>query len=117
MKSQSNEYPSVIERLDSTTYVFNYNIVEKQKEDIDGTITYYEYDQIVVNSDNVNDNDITRNTILENWDINQQLKLVNDYMAYQLGILTDEKYKQRYEDFLYFRASFKDKLIQTVWEQ
>lgn len=114
MKSQSNEYPSVIEKLDSTTYVFNYNIVEKQKEDVDGTITYYEYDQIVVNNKDINDNDITRNTILENWDINQQLKLVNDYMAYQLGILQDEKYKTRYEDFLYFRANFKNNLLTTI---
>ena len=28
MKSQSNEYPSVIQKLDSNSFAFNYNVKE-----------------------------------------------------------------------------------------
>lgn len=114
MKSQSNEYPSVIEKLDSTTYAFNYNVIEKEREDIEGIRKYYEYEQVIINSSTIDDNDIIRNTILNNWDVNQQLKLVNDYIAYQIGILTDEKYKTRYEEFLQFRATFKLDLLTSI---
>lgn len=103
MKTQSNEYPSMIQKLDSKTYVFNYNIVEIENEDS----SIYEYDQTVINSDTIDQDDIIRNTLIENWDINQQLKLVNDYFAFTLGLETDKKYKTRYEDFLQFRSKMK----------
>lgn len=111
MKTLSNEYPSIIQKLDSTTYVFNYNIVEVKQED---DSIAYEYDQIVINSNTVDQNDVIRNTINSNWDINQQLKLVNDYMAFNLGLETDEKYKTRYEDFLQFRSAMKAHIIKSI---
>lgn len=103
MKSQAIKRPEMVQKLDSKNYAFNYNIVEKNNDEG----TYYEYDQIIVNSSTVNQNDITRNTIISNFDINQQFKLINDYMAFKLGLVKDVKYKERYEDFLRFRIDTK----------
>lgn len=121
MKSQSNEYPSVIQKLDSNTFVFNYNVVESKNENISGmelenggNDTIYTYDQVVVNSSTINKDDIIRNTIIENFDINQQLKLVNDYISYTMGILKDEIYVTRYRDFLEFRALMKETILNLV---
>ena len=121
MKSQSNEYPSVIQKLDSNTFVFNYNVVESKNENISdmelengSNDTIYTYDQVVVNSSTINKDDIIRNTIIENFDINQQLKLVNDYISYTMGILKDEIYVTRYKDFLEFRALMKETILNLV---
>ena len=111
MKSQSNEYPSVIQKLDNNTVAFNYNIVESKDEEDNIT---YTYDQVIVNSSSVDKDDIIRNTIIENFDINQQLKLVNDYFAYSMGILSDEIYAKRYRDFLEFRSVMKEKILDLV---
>lgn len=110
MKSQSNEYPVMIQRLDNKSYAFNYNIQEKSNENG----TYYEYDQVIINESNIDSNSVLRQTLTDNWDINEQLKLVNDYLSYQLNILSDEKYKTRYEDFLNFRATIKSVIDSTV---
>lgn len=115
MKSQSNERPAMVQKLDSKTYVFNYNIVEKEKENEEGEIeVYYEYDQVTVDTANITDNEVIKNVINCNWDINQQLKLVNDYFAYNLGLETEGKYKTRYEDFLEFRANMKAAITKSV---
>ena len=115
MKSQSNEYPSVIQKLDSNSFAFNYNVKESEVEDNEGNlITVYTYDQVIVNASTIDKDDIIRNTIIENFDINQQLKLVNDYFAYSMGILSDETYVTRYKDFLEFRAAIKEKILDIV---
>lgn len=114
MKTQSDEKPVMIQKLDSTNYAFNYNVQEKEIE-IDGELKIiYEYESIVVNNNNVDNDDIIRNTINSNWDINQQLKLVNDYFAYTLGLETEEKYKTRYEDFLEFRSTMKSAITKSI---
>ena len=110
MKSQSNDYPSIIQKLDSTTFVFNYNIEKKTKQTENEEEVYYEYDQIVINTDKLDHDEIIRETINTNFDINQQLKLVNDYHAYIIGLVKDESYKTRYEDFLSFRYTIKNKI-------
>lgn len=115
MKSQSNERPVIVEKLDSKTYAFNYNIVEKEKENEQGEVEkYYEYEQITIDSADITDNDVIRETINSHWDINQQLKLVNDYFAYNLGLETEEKYKTRYEDFLEFRSTMKASITKSI---
>lgn len=111
MSSQSNEYPSVIQRLDKNTFAFNYNIQEKVN---DNNEVYYTYEQIIINDRDITHDKILRDTINENFDINQQLKLVNDYFSFKLNLLTDEKYKTRYEDFLSFRAAMKDKIDNLI---
>ena len=65
MKSQSNIYPSMIQKLDHNTYAFNYNIVEKEKEATENeeASIYYEYEQIIVNNSTINEDDVIRNTI------------------------------------------------------
>ena len=110
MKSQSNEYPTIIQKLDSTSYAYNYNIQKKSNDEG----TYYEFDQVIVNGKEINNNDLLREVLISNWDVNQELKLVNDFIAYQLGILTDDKYKTRYEDFLSFRAQMKDSIDKSI---
>ena len=115
MKSQSNEYPSVIQKLDSNSFAFNYNVKESKVEDSEGKLnTVYTYDQVIVNALTIDKDDIIRNAIIENFDINQQLKLVNDYFAYSMGILSDEIYVTRYKDFLEFRAAIKEKILDIV---
>lgn len=111
MKSQSNIKPVMIERLNSTSYAFNYNVETKLDEDNN---PYYVYEQVIINSCDINNNDIVRDTLLTNWDINEQIKLINDYNAYNLGLLKDEKYKTRYEDFLTFRTSMKENVDKNI---
>lgn len=111
------EKPNAIQRLDSKTYAFNYNITENTRTNEDGEEeTYYEYDQVVVNCSEVSSNDVVKNTLLDNFDRDYQLKLINDYKSYELGILTDESCKTRYEDFLQFRADVKNTIDETVEE-
>ena len=59
MKSQSNEYPSVIQKLDSNSFAFNYNIQESKVEDSEGKLnTVYTYDQVIVNASTIDKDDI-----------------------------------------------------------
>lgn len=110
MKSRYNKRPEMIQKLDNNSYAFNYNIVEvKDNED-----TYYECEQVIINESNVNDDSIIRNVLIENWDINQQLKIINDYFAYQLGINKNDMCKTRYEDFLEFRSKLKTSVTNNV---
>lgn len=110
MKSSYNERPAMIQKLDNNSYAFNYNIVEVVNDEE----TYYECDQVIINESNINDNSIIRDVIVANWDVNQQLKLVNDYFAYNLGLTTDELYKTRYEDFLEFRSKLKADVLKNI---
>lgn len=111
MNSQSNEYPSIIQKLDKNTFAFNYNVQEQVNENNE---VYYTYEQTIINDRDLTHNKILRDTINEKFDTDQQLKLVNDYISYNLNILTDEKYKTRYEDFLYFRAFIKNKIDSLI---
>ena len=111
MNSQSNEYPSIIQKLDKNTFAFNYNVQEQVNENDE---VYYTYEQTIINDRDLTHNKILRDTINEKFDTDQQLKLVNDYISYNLNILTDEKYKTRYEDFLSFRAFIKNKIDSLI---
>ena len=75
MKSCYSERPEMIQKLDDNSYAFNYNIEEVKKDDN----TYYECEQVIINESNINDDSIIRDVLLNNWDVNQQLKMVNDY--------------------------------------
>lgn len=110
MKSQYDERPEMIQKLDDHSYAFNYNI----KKVKDGDSTHYECEQVIINESNVNDDSIIRNVLIENWDVNYQLKMLNDYFAFQLGLTEDENCKKRYEDFLNFRSKLKASVAKSI---
>lgn len=110
MKSCYSERPEMIQKLDDNSYAFNYNIEEVKKDDE----TYYECEQVIINESNVNDDSIIRDVLLNNWDVNQQLKMVNDYFAYKLGLNKDEMCKTRYENFLDFRSKLKTSVTKSI---
>lgn len=62
----------------------------------------------------INDDSIIRDVLLNNWDVNQQLKMVNDYFAYKLGLNKDEICKTRYENFLEFRSKLKTSVTKSI---
>lgn len=110
MKSCYSERPEMIQKLDDNSYAFNYNIEEVKKDDN----TYYECEQVIINESNINDDSIIRDVLLNNWDVNQQLKMVNDYFAYKLGLNKDEMCKTRYENFLDFRSKLKTSVTKSI---
>lgn len=117
MKATSDTKPKTIEVLDSNTYAFNYNIVERQfiddKENTERTV--YDFDQVIIpNTFSLDEDIVIAEVINQNYDLNQQFKLINDYYAYSGKLETQEKYKTRYEDFLKFRTETRN-LIQEYF--
>ena len=80
----------------------------------DGDSTHYECEQVIINESSVNDDSIIRKVLIDNWDVNYQLKMLNDYFAFQLGLTEDENCKKRYEDFLDFRAKLKASVAKSI---
>ena len=62
MNSQSNEYPSIIQKLDKNTFAFNYNVQEQVNENNE---VYYTYEQTIINDRDLTHNKILRDTINE----------------------------------------------------
>lgn len=119
MKATYDFMPSVLEAVGNGSYRYHYDIkeVENESHNVDGESTddgakrtHYECQEAIV-WEPVTSNAITEAVISERWDGNQEQKLVNEYNAVQLGIITDkEEIKARteaYKDFLVERARLK----------
>ena len=104
-----NDYLEEIEReaYENGGMLFrNYKDSIRQSQDL--------FENMIINESNINDDSIIRDVLLNNWDVNQQLKMVNDYFAYKLGLNKDEMCKTRYENFLDFRSKLKTSVTKSI---
>lgn len=118
MKAYSDNQPKVLERLKNNTYYFRWNIQQEQKtigEDEEGnpiTQNQYVYDEVIF--DGQPSSDIILEAAIRSFiSADEEKKLINDYNAYKENVLIDEKYKNRYMDFLSRRAELKTAIEQS----
>lgn len=118
MKAYSDNQPKVLERLKNNTYYFRWNIQQEQKtigEDEEGnpiTQNQYVYDEVIF--DGQPSSDIILEAAIRSFiSADEEKKLINDYNAYKENVLIDEKYKNRYMDFLSKRAELKTAIEQS----
>ena len=118
MKSSSNMKPGTLEAVGNGSYLYNFNVVEREvtngtEDDAEATETQYDYEQVVVWSP-VTSNRITEAVITDRWPSNYEQKLVNEYNAANLGVYgakTSDTAKakiQAYTDYLTERQTLKE---------
>lgn len=120
MKVTYDFKPSVLEAVGNGSFRYHYDIEEVENEqnhtDVDAQSadgekkTHWECQEAIV-WEPLTSNGITEAVISDKWDGNKEQKLVNEYNAVQLGIITDkEEIKTRteaYKAFLVERARLK----------
>lgn len=125
MKVNYDSMPSVLEAVGNGSYRYHYDIKEVENEqnhtDVDaqneeGSIekkTHWECQEAIV-WEPLTSNGITEAVISDKWDGNKEQKLVNEYNAVQLGVITDKVEiairTEAYKDFLVERARLKEQV-------
>ena len=115
-KVNSNNKPTVIEKVGNGTYLYHWDIKEVQISDgTNGTSTHtgYEYFEVKI-CEQLSCDAITKAVINEVYPKDTEQKLINDYNGYVLGIL-DESYLTAYKAFISGRKVLKDQ-IKSDWE-
>lgn len=120
MKVNYDFKPSVLEAVGNGSHRYHYDIEEveneQQRTDVDAHSadeekkTHWECQEVIV-WEPLTSNGITEAVIADKWDGNKEQKLVNEYNAVQLGIITDkDEVKARteaYKNFLIERSRLK----------
>lgn len=115
MKVIYDNEPSVLEAVGNGSHRYHYDIKavkEESTEKSSGTEskTQYECQEVIV-WEPLTSNKITEAVISDNWDSNQEQKLINEYNAIQLGITTDKaeiaNKTAAYKEFLAERVRLK----------
>lgn len=106
--------PSVLEAVGNGSYRYRYNIEEEIPEVTDENASETSRSQWKCQEVTVwlplSSNGITEAVISDKWENNYEQKLVNEYNAVQLGIITGEEAEERvaaYKAFLTARAALK----------
>jgi hypothetical protein len=106
--------PSVLEAVGNGSYRYRYNIEEEIPEVKDENASETNRSQWKCQEVTVwlplSSNGITEAVISDKWENNYEQKLVNEYNAVQLGIITGEEAEERvaaYKAFLTARAALK----------
>lgn len=106
--------PSVLEAVGNGSYRYRYNIEEVIPEVTDENASETNRSQWKCQEVTVwlplSSNGITEAVISDKWENNYEQKLVNEYNAVQLGIITGEEAEERvaaYKAFLTARAALK----------
>lgn len=106
--------PSVLEAVGNGSYRYRYNIEEVIPEVTDEKASETNRSQWKCQEVTVwlplSSNGITEAVISDKWENNDEQKLVNEYNAVQLGIITGEEAEERvaaYKAFLTARATLK----------
>lgn len=106
--------PSVLEAVGNGSYRYRYNIEEVIPEVTDENASETNRSQWKCQEVTVwlplSSNGITEAVISDKWEHNDEQKLVNEYNAVQLGIITGEEAEERvaaYKAFLTARAALK----------
>lgn len=106
--------PSVLEAVGNGSYRYRYNIEEEIPEVTDENASetsrsLWKCQEVTVWLP-LSSNGITEAVISDKWENNYEQKLVNEYNAVQLGIITGEEAEERvaaYKAFLTARAALK----------
>lgn len=100
MKSNSNIKPKVFENLGNGAWYFNYNIEETSRTNEDGSHEVaYDYEQVKVWGLPTK-GAVIKLVIADNYSIEQEIDLSNDYTRFTLGISSDPSLKVKYIDYL-----------------
>ena len=111
MKAFYSQKPKVLEAVGNGSYLYRYNITEEQIEAIEQTEqqTQWSCEEVTVWAP-ISANKITEKVLTEKWDNNYEQKLVNEYNAAVMGMLSEDiaqKRKDAYMTFLQERAELK----------
>lgn len=111
MKAFYSQKPKVLEAVGNGSYLYRYNITEEQIEAIEQTEqqTQWSCEEVTVWAP-LSANKITEKVLTEKWDNNYEQKLVNEYNAAVMGMLSEDiaqKRKDAYMTFLQERAELK----------
>lgn len=118
-KSNYTERPLALERHRNGVHIFRWDIVEVQKEDMDGN-THTEYECYEVWVTNGSSDRTTEAAIDALWGNGVEQKLTNDYLAAKEGIFVGEKAEralQAYRTFLEDRISLKEEIAAAYEEE
>lgn len=111
MKAFYSQKPKVLEAVGNGSYLYRYNITEEQIEQAEQTEqqTQWSCEEVTVWAP-LSANKITEKVLTEKWDNNYEQKLVNEYNAAVMGMLSEDvaqKRKDAYMTFLQERAELK----------
>ena len=112
MKAFYSQKPKVLEAVGNGSYLYRYNIIEEQTEAREQTEqqTQWSCEEVTVWAP-ISANKITEKVLTEKWDNNYEQKLVNEYNAAVMGMLSEDvaqKRKDAYMTFLQERAELKN---------
>lgn len=100
MNSNSDVRPPVILPLGDGSFHYNYNIVEVEVENEDGSIKPgYTYKTVHIWGQ-PNYDSIVKAVIREKYDETQELSLINKYNSFVLALSKDAEYKSKYKAYL-----------------
>ena len=111
MKAFYSQKPKVLEAVGNGSYLYRYNITEEQIEATEQTEqqTQWSCEEVTVWAP-LSANKITEKVLTEKWNNNYEQKLVNEYNAAVMGMLSEDvaqKRKDVYMTFLQERAELK----------
>lgn len=123
MKAYYDSKPATIAAVGDGTYRYRYDInevevtanpqsLESSESDTEEPRKQWECEEVTV-SGPLTANKITQAVIRENWDGNYEQKMLNEYNAVKLGVLTGyaaDKATERYTAFLKKRQELKDQV-------
>lgn len=111
MKAFYSQKPKVLEAVGNGSYLYRYNITEEQIESTEQTEqqTQWSCEEVTVWAP-LSANKITEKVLTEKWDNNYEQKLINEYNAAEMGMLSEDdaqKKKDAYMTFLQERTELK----------
>lgn len=109
MKAYSKEAPKQVELISPETYRVRWDIRKVKEETEDGVVEQYACNECTVYAPLTQDS-ILRAAIRAGISQSEELKLINDYNAYTLGLTTDSIVVDRYKSYIGWRANLKTKI-------
>ena len=123
MKAFYSQKPKVLEAVGNGSYLYRYNITEEQTEATEQTEqteqaeqteqqTQWSCEEVTVWAP-LSANKITEKVLTEKWDNNYEQKLVNEYNAAVMGMLSEDvaqKRKDAYMTFIQDRTILKTQI-------
>lgn len=115
MKAHYNERPPVLQNQNDGSWLYNYDIEPVTQTDPQSEIerTSYKCNQVIIFGE-LTKKKIKKAIIESETNADDEKKLINDYSAWQIGALSDEKYKNNYLAFLARRKEIKEMVDNDV---
>lgn len=109
MKAYSKEAPKQVELISPETYRVRWDVRKVKEETEDGVVEQYVCNECTVYAPLTQDS-ILQAAIRAGISQSEELKLINDYNAYTLGLTTDPMVVDRYKNYIGWRANLKIKI-------